>query len=237
MADGRHDRRLFLVDPATRGVFPLEDVRVSKRLARTVPLGRFEIRPRYRLRGGDSRRARRPGRDGWKPGINPADPEAVRRAFRARPGAPASRPGETRGWSAASTDSPSAAPSLGKHGPDRARRQQDALIHLAARLARRRLSACSTPSSSPTTCQRAGSSGSFHGPSTGRGLSEALVSRPTSGDCRATRAAAALQANQPGIVDGMLERMQARGDGVHPALIDLLGRGRLPPGAPGGAES
>lgn len=44
MADGRHDRRLFLVDPATRGVLPLDGVRVSRRLARTVRSDRFEIR-------------------------------------------------------------------------------------------------------------------------------------------------------------------------------------------------
>jgi leucyl/phenylalanyl-tRNA--protein transferase len=44
MADGRHDRRLFLVDPATRGVFPLDGLRISRRLARTVRSDRFEIR-------------------------------------------------------------------------------------------------------------------------------------------------------------------------------------------------
>jgi leucyl/phenylalanyl-tRNA--protein transferase len=44
MADARHDRRLFLVDPATRGILPLEGFRVSRRLARTVRSDRFHIR-------------------------------------------------------------------------------------------------------------------------------------------------------------------------------------------------
>ena len=44
MADARHDRRVFLVDPIRRGVLPLEGFRVSRRLARTVRAGRFEIR-------------------------------------------------------------------------------------------------------------------------------------------------------------------------------------------------
>src|SRR5579871_3741591 len=44
MADARHDRRVFLVDPARRGVLPLERFHVSRRLARTVRADRFEIR-------------------------------------------------------------------------------------------------------------------------------------------------------------------------------------------------
>jgi leucyl/phenylalanyl-tRNA--protein transferase len=44
MADARHDRRVFLVDPARRGVIPLETFRVSRRLARTIRSDRFEIR-------------------------------------------------------------------------------------------------------------------------------------------------------------------------------------------------
>jgi leucyl/phenylalanyl-tRNA--protein transferase len=44
MADARHDRRMFLVDPARRGVLPLDGLRVSRRLARTVRSGRFEAR-------------------------------------------------------------------------------------------------------------------------------------------------------------------------------------------------
>ena len=44
MADARHDERLFLVDPAMRGVIPLETFHVSRRLARTARSGRFEPR-------------------------------------------------------------------------------------------------------------------------------------------------------------------------------------------------
>lgn len=44
MADARQDRRLFLVDPARRGVLPLETFRMSRRLARTVRSDVFEIR-------------------------------------------------------------------------------------------------------------------------------------------------------------------------------------------------
>jgi len=44
MADARHDRRVFLVDPARRGVMPLETFHVSRRLARTVRSDRFEVR-------------------------------------------------------------------------------------------------------------------------------------------------------------------------------------------------
>jgi leucyl/phenylalanyl-tRNA--protein transferase len=44
MADARHDERLFLVDPARRGVIPLDRFHVPRRLARTLRSGRFEIR-------------------------------------------------------------------------------------------------------------------------------------------------------------------------------------------------
>ena len=44
MADARHDRRVFLVDPARRGVIPLESFHVARRLARTVRADRFEVR-------------------------------------------------------------------------------------------------------------------------------------------------------------------------------------------------
>ncbi len=44
MADARHDRRMFLVDPVRRGILPLDGLRVSRRLARTVRSGRFETR-------------------------------------------------------------------------------------------------------------------------------------------------------------------------------------------------
>ena len=44
MADGRGDRRLFLVDPPQRGVLPLDGFRISRRLARTVRGDPFEVR-------------------------------------------------------------------------------------------------------------------------------------------------------------------------------------------------
>jgi leucyl/phenylalanyl-tRNA---protein transferase len=44
MADARHDERLFLVDPAKRGIIPLDEFHVPRRLARTWRSGRFEIR-------------------------------------------------------------------------------------------------------------------------------------------------------------------------------------------------
>jgi leucyl/phenylalanyl-tRNA--protein transferase len=44
MADARHDRRVFLVDPARRGVIPLDRFHVSRRLARTIRQDRFEVR-------------------------------------------------------------------------------------------------------------------------------------------------------------------------------------------------
>jgi leucyl/phenylalanyl-tRNA--protein transferase len=44
MADARHDQRVFLVDPARRGVMPLDRFHVSHRLGRTVRSDRFEVR-------------------------------------------------------------------------------------------------------------------------------------------------------------------------------------------------
>ena len=44
MADARHDERLFLVDPARRGIIPLDGLHVSRRLGRTVRSPRFETR-------------------------------------------------------------------------------------------------------------------------------------------------------------------------------------------------
>jgi leucyl/phenylalanyl-tRNA---protein transferase len=44
MADSRRDAAMFLVDPARRGVLPLEGFHISRRLARTVRSDRFEIR-------------------------------------------------------------------------------------------------------------------------------------------------------------------------------------------------
>jgi leucyl/phenylalanyl-tRNA--protein transferase len=44
MADGRADRRLFLVDPPQRGVLPLERFHIPRRLARTVRGDAFDVR-------------------------------------------------------------------------------------------------------------------------------------------------------------------------------------------------
>ena len=44
MADARHDESIFLIDPERRGVLPLDDVHVPRRLARTVRAEPFEIR-------------------------------------------------------------------------------------------------------------------------------------------------------------------------------------------------
>jgi leucyl/phenylalanyl-tRNA--protein transferase len=44
MADSRRDAAMFLVDPARRGVIPLDAFHVSRRLARTVRSERFDIR-------------------------------------------------------------------------------------------------------------------------------------------------------------------------------------------------
>ena len=44
MADARHDQRVFLVDPARRGVMPLDRFHITRRLARTVRSDRFEVR-------------------------------------------------------------------------------------------------------------------------------------------------------------------------------------------------
>lgn len=43
MADARHDRRVFLVDPARRGILPIESFHLSRRLARTVRSDRFKV--------------------------------------------------------------------------------------------------------------------------------------------------------------------------------------------------
>ena len=44
MADARDDDRVFLIDPERRGVLPLHDFHVSRRLARTIRGEPFEIR-------------------------------------------------------------------------------------------------------------------------------------------------------------------------------------------------
>ena len=44
MADSRHDEQIFLVEPTRRGVFPLDGLNVSHRLARTIRSDRFAVR-------------------------------------------------------------------------------------------------------------------------------------------------------------------------------------------------
>ncbi len=44
MADAREDESVFLIDPERRGVLPLGDFHVPKRLARTVRSGPYEVR-------------------------------------------------------------------------------------------------------------------------------------------------------------------------------------------------
>ena len=44
MAEGRHDPRLYWIDPDVRGVIPLDGFHVPRRLARTVRQDRFEVR-------------------------------------------------------------------------------------------------------------------------------------------------------------------------------------------------
>jgi leucyl/phenylalanyl-tRNA--protein transferase len=44
MADARQDERVFLVEPAKRGIFVLDQFHVSRRLARTLRGGGFEVR-------------------------------------------------------------------------------------------------------------------------------------------------------------------------------------------------
>ena len=44
MAEGRNERTIFWVDPERRGIIPLEDFRVPRRLRRTVRQNQFEVR-------------------------------------------------------------------------------------------------------------------------------------------------------------------------------------------------
>ncbi|MDP3175069.1 MAG: leucyl/phenylalanyl-tRNA--protein transferase [Phenylobacterium sp.] len=44
MADARDDERVFLIDPDERGVLPLTDFHLSRRLARTVRADPYEVR-------------------------------------------------------------------------------------------------------------------------------------------------------------------------------------------------
>ena len=44
MSEGRDDPETFLVDPEFRGIIPLDQLKISKSLAKTVRSGRFDIR-------------------------------------------------------------------------------------------------------------------------------------------------------------------------------------------------
>ena len=44
MAESADDQNLFWVDPEARGIFPLDRMQVSRKLARTIRADRFEIR-------------------------------------------------------------------------------------------------------------------------------------------------------------------------------------------------
>ena len=63
MADARDDQRIFLVDPEQRGVIPLTDFHIPKRLARTIRQDVFEVRVDHDFDGViDGCAAARPGR-------------------------------------------------------------------------------------------------------------------------------------------------------------------------------
>jgi leucyl/phenylalanyl-tRNA--protein transferase len=63
MADARDDQRIFLVDPERRGVIPLSDFHVPKRLARTVRAEPYQVRVDTAFEGVIEACARaRPGR-------------------------------------------------------------------------------------------------------------------------------------------------------------------------------
>jgi len=62
MAEGKAEQDVFWVDPETRGVIPLDDFHVPRRLARTVRTGRFRITVDHdfpRVVRGCARRTRR----------------------------------------------------------------------------------------------------------------------------------------------------------------------------------
>ncbi len=44
MADSREDNEIFLIDPDERGIIPLENFHVPRRLARTIRSDRFQVR-------------------------------------------------------------------------------------------------------------------------------------------------------------------------------------------------
>jgi leucyl/phenylalanyl-tRNA---protein transferase len=47
MAESAEDQNLFWVDPEARGIFPLDAMRITKKLAQTIRSDRFEIRVDY----------------------------------------------------------------------------------------------------------------------------------------------------------------------------------------------
>ncbi|MGO9135921.1 MAG: leucyl/phenylalanyl-tRNA--protein transferase [Methylovirgula sp.] len=51
MAESAEDPNLFWVDPEARGIFPLDRMIVSKKLARTIRSDRFEVRVDYDFEG------------------------------------------------------------------------------------------------------------------------------------------------------------------------------------------
>lgn len=51
MAESAEDNALFWIEPEKRGILPLNNVHVSKRLIRTVKAGRFEIRVDNNFKG------------------------------------------------------------------------------------------------------------------------------------------------------------------------------------------
>lgn len=50
MAESAHDNALYWIEPEYRGVLPLDNVHVSKRLARTIRQEKFEIRIDYNFK-------------------------------------------------------------------------------------------------------------------------------------------------------------------------------------------
>ena len=44
MAETRNDETIYLIDPETRGVIPLDRFHLARRLARTIRTGRFQVR-------------------------------------------------------------------------------------------------------------------------------------------------------------------------------------------------
>ncbi|MBM3511825.1 MAG: leucyl/phenylalanyl-tRNA--protein transferase [Alphaproteobacteria bacterium] len=69
MAEDRHDPRLYWIEPELRGVIPLDDFHVPKRLARTVKQGTFAVRIDCAF-GGVIEACARPAPGRWTTWIN-----------------------------------------------------------------------------------------------------------------------------------------------------------------------